>query len=198
VTTIQGVLYAALGRPSLLKPNNLPREIRDEEETFRERVQTECDVGLRAVDRGTQVSGLRSRQKATESDETESYVTYPAEMETLISPTYRVYVGGPSDLVSAFAEALESPQRLLYLGRSDDLVVIPTVDVVEATKVTEPATLDCVVPGADGETTLLPVAPDYRGTYTEHPGELKTVSVDGGTVDEYWETTAGERFVYVT
>lgn len=197
VTTIQGMLYNALGRPSLLKPNELPKNVRDDEESFREAVQTECDIGIRVIEEGERLTGLRSRQKAPRSDNLE-YVTYPAEMETIIQPTYRIYVGGPSRLVDAFESGLRNPQRPLYLGRSDDLVDIEDVSRTEANRVEESAELDCVVPGGTDEPVLLPVSPDYRGRYTEHPGELKTVSVSGGVVDQYLETENGERFVYVT
>lgn len=197
ITTLQGLLYNALGRPSLLKPNNLDKEVRDNEEDFRERVQTDCQFGIRVVDAGEQTTGLRSRQKAINKSEM-SYVTYVAKMETIIAPTYRVYIGGPDDLLTTFESGLENPQRPLSLGRSDDFVEVSDIEVVPVTEQNRTAEVDCVVPGAENDPVLLPVAPDYRGRYTEHPGELKTVSVSGGTVDSYFETDSGERFVYVT
>ncbi|MEZ3118169.1 CRISPR-associated protein Cas5 [Halobaculum sp. MBLA0147] len=194
VTTIQGLLYAAMGRPSLLRPNNLPKDVRDDEEAFRERVQTECAFGERVLEPGVRTAGLKSRQKRARED---GYITSPARQESLIGPTYQIYVGGPTELLSAFAAALRDPQRLLYLGRSDDLVDVRDVSRTTATHHAETADLECVTPGASGEPTLLPVSPDYRGRYTTHPGEVKTVSVEGGTVDSYYETKEGERFVYL-
>lgn len=196
VTTIQGLLYAAMGRPSLLRPNDLPNSVRDREETFRDRVQTDCAFGQRVIDSGVTTSGLWSKQKRSSSGQT-GYLRSPAQRESLIQPTYRIYVGGPTDLLDAFAAALRDPQRLLYLGHSDSLVEVCDVTRTTATQVSESATLDCVVPGEGDDPTLLPVAPDYRGQYTTHPGELKTVSPTGGPVDEYYQTETGDRFVYL-
>lgn len=194
VTTVQGLLYAAMGRPSLLRPNRLPNDVRDDEESFRERVETECAFGERVVEPGVWTAGLRSREKRARDD---GYITTPTRQESLIGPTYRIYVGGPPELLDAFAAALRDPQRLLYLGRSDDLVEVRDVTRTTATYCDEPAELDCVTPGASGDPTLLPVSPDYRGRYTTHPGEVKTVSPDGGPVDGYYETADGEQFVYL-
>ena len=200
VPTLQGLLYAAMGRPSLLRPNSLNKDVRDQEESFRARVEGDCDFAIRVLAEGTTLSSLRKRQKATESGDAESYVGYPAEMETLIAPTYRIYVGGPDDLLSAFQSVLDDPVRMLYLGRSDDLVDIRDVDVTTAELVEEEAQLDCVIPGGGNEVNLLPIEPDRRAGRTTQPGRVATVSVSGGTVDSYYETEdeMSERFVYVT
>lgn len=199
ITTIQGMLYAAMGRPSLLQPNQLPNDVRSQEEDFRQRVRDECRFGERVVDRSGNITSLRSRQKAASGKTEEAYVTYPTQAETLIQPTYRIYVTGPDDLLSAFEYALENPQRMLYLGRSDDMVDIEEVDVTSATHIEEEATVNCVVPGADRDPVLLPVSPDYRGRYgAGHPGQVKTVSIGGGDVDEYYQTDDDEQFVFVT
>lgn len=197
VTTIQGLLYAAMGRPSLLRPNNLPNDVRAEEEEFRERVQTECRIGERVLDSGTRTAGLRSRQKRERPGNEGAYLTTPAQMESLIEPTFRIYIGGPAELLDSFAAALDDPQRLLYLGGSDDLVDVQSVTQTTATYHEETAELDCVTPGAGDDPTLLPVSPDYRGRYTTHPGEVKTVSPSGGEVTGYYESAGGEQFVYL-
>lgn len=196
VTTIQGLLYAAMGRPSLLRPNNLPNSVRDREEEFRDRVQTTVAFGQRVLDEGIVTNGLWSKQKRSRSGDT-GYLRSPAQRESVIQPSYRVYIGGPADLLDTFAAALRDPQRLLYLGHSDGLVQISDVTRTVATLVTDSARLECVVPGPGENPTLLPVAPDYRGRYTTHPGELKTVSPSGGTVDEYYKTESGDQFVYL-
>ncbi len=196
ITTIQGLLYAAMGRPSLLQPNNLPNSTRDREEEFRERVQTTCAFGQRVLQDGTVTSGLWSKQKRERAGET-GYLRSPAQRESLIQPAYRIYIGGPAELINTFTAALRDPQRLLYLGHSDALVEIADITRTAATRVSETENLDCVVPGSGENPTLLPVAPDYRRGRSTHPGELKTVSPSGGTVDEYYETKSGEQFVYV-
>jgi hypothetical protein len=119
-------------------------------------------------------------------------------METLISPTYRMYVGGPDDLLESFQEALQDPERLLYLGRSDDLVDVRDVDLISVQRMADETTLDCVTPGPGADVTLLPVEPDYRSGLTTQPARVETVSATGGQVDGYYETSDGERFVYLT
>jgi CRISPR-associated Cas5-like protein len=199
VTTIQGLLYAALGRPSLLQPNQLPNDLRRDEEAFRERVRDECRFGERVLDRGTQSQSLRSRQKAASSKDEEAYVTYPTQAQTILAPSYQIYIGGPDQLLEAFESALRDPERLLYLGRSDDLVTIRDIDILKTEYVDEQASLDCVVPGGGGDPVLLPVRPDYRDRYSaRHPGKVRTVSISGGPVDGYFETSDGDRFVYIT
>ncbi len=196
IPTIQGLLYAAMGRPSLLRPNNLPTDVRAEEEAFRERVRESCAFGERVLDAGTRTSGLWSRQKRSRSGDT-GYLRSPGQRESLIGPRYQIYVGGPSSLLDAFAAALRDPQRLLYLGHSDCLVDVRSVTRTTATRHETTTELDCVTPGADGEPTLLPVTPDYRDGRTTRPGTVKTVSPSGGTADAYYETTSGERYTYL-
>lgn len=201
VPTIQGLIYAALGRPSLLQATRygeLDTELRDAEEEFRARVENECSFGLRVLESGTDHTSLRSRHKASSSRSDTAYITYPAQMETLIAPTYRIYVGGPSTLLDAFESALRDPERLLYLGRSDDLVDITDIEQCTATYVDEEASLDCVTTGPGEDATLLPVEPDRRSGRTTDPARVTTVSVAGGTVSGYYETANGERFVYLT
>lgn len=198
IPTLQGLLYAAMGRPSLLQPNQLPNDIRNQEEEFRERVQENCRFGQRIIDQGYRTQSLRSRHKASRSGEDEAYVSYPTQAETIIAPTYQFYVGGPTDLLDTFAASLRDPQRLLYLGRSDDMVDVHDVDRLEATRVNETTSLDCVIPGAGKEPTLLPIRPDYRDGRSNHPAQVRTVSLFGGEVDQYFATEDGDQFVYIS
>jgi CRISPR-associated Cas5-like protein len=198
IPTLQGLLYAAMGRPSLLQPTQLSNDVRNQEEEFRERVQNECQFGQRIIDEGYRTQSLRSRHKATRSSTDEAYVSYPTQAETIIAPTYRFYVTGPTELLDKFAESLRNPKRLLYLGRSDDMVSIRNVNTLQAELVDEGATLDCVIPGAGKEPVLLPVQPDYRDGRSNHPAQVRTVSVFGGEVDEYYQAEDGDKFVYIT
>jgi len=200
IPTLQGLLYAALGRPSLLLSSSgaLDTDVRSQEEQFRKHVQEACRFGLRALDVGESQTSLRSRHKATKSGEDRPYLTYVAQTETLLGPTFRMYVGGPEEEIITFANALRDPERLLYLGRSDDLVDVRDIEVVEPDHKSGQTRLDCVVPGPGDEPTLLPVEPDYRDGRTTKPARVETVSLTGGEVDSYFETTDGERFVFLT
>lgn len=197
IPTLQGLIYAALGRPSLL---SVGRHSADKtEEAFRERVREKCRFGVRICKDGIQQTSLRQRHKASRPEREKAYNTYVAQTETLISPTFRMYVSGPIALVETFADALRDPERLLYLGRSDDLVEMQDVDVCKAERVDESANLDCVIPGTgDGDPSLLPVEPDQRDGRTQQPARVKTVSLDGGEVESYYETTDGEQVVFLT
>lgn len=201
IPTIQGLLYAALGRPSLLQATQygeLENDVRDQEEDFRERVRRVCSFGIRVVDGGTTHTNLRSRHKASKNDDDRPFITYVAQREALQSPTYRMYVGGPDELLATFQAALKEPERLLYLGRSDDLVDIRDIEIQDVTHVAESATLDCVVPGPGDDPTLLPTEPDERDYPRKDPARVETVSIDGGEVDSYYETEDGDRFIYLT
>ena len=202
VTTLQGMLYAALGRPSLLlqsgRQRTMDKSTYDAEREFRAFVEEECRFGIRVIDSGTEHTGLRKLHKKTRSEDEREFLTYVTNLETLISPTYRIYVTGPDELLSEFAAALRDPERLLYLGRSDDLVDIRDVEQTTATYVEESATVDCAIPGAGDNPTMLPVKADTQEGRRKQPSQVKTVAVDGGQVDAYYSTPHGERFVFLT
>lgn len=203
VTTLQGMLYAALGRPSLLMQDHHSRRTMEKstfnaEREFREYVQEECRFGIRITESGTTQESLRNLHKKATSDADEAFMTYVTNVETLISPTYRMYVTGPQDLLGDFADALVDPERLLYLGRSDDLVDIRDVDQTTAEKVEQQTTIDCAISGAGEDPTMLPVEPDTKQGRSTQPSRVTTIAATGGEVDSYYETSDGERFVFLT
>lgn len=201
VTTLQGLLYAALGRPSLLmqsRGRTMEKSTFDEEREFRSHVQETCRFGIRVVESGQTHVGLRNLQKKASSKDDWEFISYVTNVETLVSPTYRMYVTGPEDLLDEFEGALSEPERLLYLGRSDDLVDIRDVDQTGADRVKEPASVDCAIPGPGNELTMLPVRPDTKQGRRTQPSEVKTVAARGGEVEAYYETTDNERVVFLT
>ena len=202
VTTLQGMLYAALGRPSLLlqggRGRTLDKSTFDAEREFRKHVQDECRFGINVLEPGDTHTGLRKLHKKASSKQDREFMTYVTNVETLVSPTYRMYVTGPDELLSEFEHALEDPERLLYLGRSDDLVDIRDVNVVSADRVEERTTVDCAIPGAGDDPTMLPVEADTKVGRRTQPSRVKTVAANGGKVDAYYETTDGEQFVFLT
>jgi CRISPR-associated Cas5-like protein len=203
VTTLQGMLYAALGRPSLLMQDHHSRRTMekstfDAERDFRDYVEDECRFGIRMVESGGIHNGLRNLHKQARSDDEREFLTYVTNVETLVSPRYRMYVTGPDDLLKEFEGALEDPERLLYLGRSDDMVDILDVDLTNADRRDESASLDCAIPGAGDDPTMLPVESDTKTGRRTQPSRVKTVAVKGGQVDAYYETPDGEQFVFLT
>lgn len=202
VTTLQGMLYAALGRPSLLlqggRGRTLDKDSFDAERNFRERVQDECQFGIRIVEPGDEFTGLRKLHKKARSEDEREFITYVTNVETLISPTYRMYVTGPHELLEEFRGGLEDPERLLYLGRSDDLVDIREVDLVTADRVEEATTVDCAIPDVGDSPTMLPVEADTKVGRRTKPSRVKTVAARGGEVNTYYEAPDGEQFVFLT
>jgi len=202
VTTLQGLLYAALGRPSLLlqggRQRTLDKSTFDAEREFRDRVQEKCRFGIRILESGTEHTDLRNRHKKARTEDEYEFGTYVANVESLIGPTYRMYVSGPDSLLDAFADALEDPERLLYLGRSDDFVDIHDVDRTTAERIEEEATVDCAIPGAGENPTMLPVKADTKVGRQKQPSEVKTVAANGGDVEGFYQTTDGERIVFIT
>lgn len=202
VTTLQGMLYAALGRPSLLlqggRGRTLDKDSFDEEREFRAHVQDECKFGIRIVDAGDDFTGLRKLHKKARNNNKREFLTYVTNVETLISPTYRMYVTGPESLLNEFHEALEDPERLLYLGRSDDLVDIRDVDLVTAEQVEQRTNIECAVPGEGDNPTMLPVEADTKVGRQKKPSRVKTIAAHGGEVDSYYKAPDDERFVFLT
>lgn len=203
VTTLQGLLYAALGRPSLLMQDHhsrrtMEKESVDAERDFRARVREQCRFGVRIVDEGEDHEGLRNLHKKARSENDEEFITYVTNVETLISPTYRMYVSGPSEMLTSFQAALEDPERLLYLGRSDDFVDVRDTDVVDAQRVEATATVDCAIPGTGDNPTMLPIEPDQKDGRSTQPSRVKTVAANGGKTDSYYEAPDGERIVFLT
>lgn len=202
VTTLQGLIYAAIGRPSLLlqggRGRTMDKTSFDAEREFREHVQEECRFGIRIVEAGTQRTGLRKLHKKESNKNEREFLTYVTNVETLVSPTYRMYVTGSERLLEEFEGGLRDPERLLYLGRSDDLVDITEVDLTTADRVEEHTTLDCAVPGAGENPTMLPVEADTKVGRRKQPSCVKTVAAEGGEVDTYYQASDGERFVFIT
>jgi CRISPR/Cas system-associated protein Cas5 (RAMP superfamily) len=202
VTTLQGLLYAALGRPSLLlqggRGRTLDKGSFDEEREFRAHVQDECRFGIRIIDPGDEYTGLRKLHKKASSKQDREFLTYVANVETLISPTYRMYVTGPQALLEAFHEALEDPERLLYLGRSDDLVDIRDVNLTSAEQIDQQTSVECAIPGEGESPTMLPVEADTKVGRRKEPSRVKTVAAHGGEVDTYYNTPDNEQFVFLT
>ncbi|XGI83422.1 CRISPR-associated protein Cas5 [Halorutilales archaeon Cl-col2-1] len=207
VTTLQGMLYAALARPSLLfqsgRSRYIPKDLRDDEEEFRREVQDKCQFGIRVIEQGKEYNGLKTRQKMEDKrgQNDARYKSYVTNEETLIEPTFRIYIteNGGEEYLDIFKQALEDPSRMLYLGRSDDIVDVCDVHLIEAEKVNKTKSLDCVVPSAEGEhLEMLPVEPDHRSGRSTKPPRVKAVSIDGAEVGSYYRTSDGEEFVFIT
>lgn len=206
LTTIRGMLYAAWGRPSLLGQGSshgrtMEKEIVESEQTFREEFEAETAVGIRILNDPVSKRDLRTRKKVARSSADQKYISYPVEEETLLFPTYRVYITSDKERCGAIADAFRDPERLLYLGRSDNLVDIR--DVTEARLVQhmdERFLDDVIVANGDGdEPMMLPVRTERIGSYSGRPAEVQLVTY-GGTVESYYtleDASEDAPFVFI-
>lgn len=182
VTTIRGLIYAALGRPSLLnqdrKPYRISKDIVDKEREFRENFQEKTDISVQIKDRGIIDSNLRTRMKLGRSDDDNKYKTYVAQSETILYPTYIAYIkSDDSELFESIYDALKNPERPLYLGRSDDIVDIKSITKHNYKQSTTPSEVKIYTKGAGGENmVMLPIKSDFKSTYSTKPSQSKLIS----------------------
>lgn len=196
LTTIRGMLYAAWGRPSLLgqgssRGRTMEKEAVEREQSFREEFEAATTIGIRVLDGPTSKRDLRTRQKVARSGD-RAYISYPAEEETLLFPTYRVYVAGDEEQCQAVAEAFRDPERLLYLGRSDNLVDVRNVTETRLVHHDDEQVLeDVMIPDGNGDDpVMLPVRTERIGSYNGRPPEVQLVT-HGGTVESYYTLSDG-------
>lgn len=206
LTTIRGMIYNALGRPSLLlqyhaSVRTMDKADVDTEAEFRREFEERTAIGLRVLDAGIPTTHFASFHKRSEKrgGNKQTYGPGIGNVDVLVEPTFRVYFGSADDdLLAAVYQALADPQRPLYLGRSDDLVIIDDLDLVPAEHIEESATLDCVVPGGNANADRIEMLPTRSETIgrSANAATGRTVSIDGGGVDSYYSID-DDRFVFI-
>lgn len=78
---------------------------------------------------------IRGKEKDVRSTPS-SFPSSPMHRSFLVQPAYRVYLSSEDyELLDALVDALRRPRRPLYLGQSDDVVVVQTVQRVQITQV---------------------------------------------------------------
>ena len=225
LTTIRGMLYNALGRPSLLQQYHYssrtqPKEQVDAECDFRAEFEDRTAIGLRIIEPGIETTHFRStfkrNEKDRESDDPDDHATYNraiANCDTLIQPTFRVYLadfgekgtdaaeGDDASLLDTLRERLLDPARPLYLGRSDDLVIVENLEILRAERVvlSDLTTLNCVMPGGEGESIeMLPIKTETISGHTSSAAQSRTVSIDGGLASKFYNPDdSDEPFVFI-
>lgn len=190
--TIRGMLYAAWGRPSLLnqgtgRRRTMEKDHVEAEKAFRNEIEADTSIGIRIIDEPISKRDLRTRKKVSESADPYRYNSTPTTEETLISPTYRIYIAGDPNHCSEIARAFRDPERLLYLGQSGNLVDIQDVTETHLQQHdSEQYLADVIVPNGDGNNpTMLPVSSEQIESRSVRPGEVQYVT-QGGTVNTYY------------
>jgi CRISPR-associated Cas5-like protein len=186
VTTVRGVCYAALNRPSLLNQDSKPytpnKETIDTEREFRQMFEQTTRVSVQSPinpNNNTQTD-LRKRMKVSRSDDKKTYKTYVAQEQSLISPEFIAYMEFTDEsLKNSVKSALNNPQRLLYLGHSDDLV---DISVSEEKYTSVDKCQDQIYAPINNESEvqnpiLLPIKSDYKGTYSTRPAQSRLIGI---------------------
>lgn len=203
LTTLRGVIYSAFARPSLLNQEShhyrhIDKEEFESEYNYRKQFEENTRIGIIVEDRGLIDTDLRTRQKKTRSETDEkAFLTYVAEEETILSPTYRVFISSDDQsLLQDISDALEKPERPLYLGRSDDIVDVKVEGIKSSSYIESQTEFDSViVPESPNESFLLPIEMETVSR-SANPAKLQLVGF-GGSVDSYYQTEDGKEFVFI-
>ncbi len=111
ITTIYGLIANALG-------------LRQDDYSLMDNI---C-IGLSIEKWGEEVDSYSNILKSTRSGPTYYYST-SVMRQKIIKPQFYIYVLAKEDLIARIEDALKDPDRLLYLGESDDLVEISQIEV---------------------------------------------------------------------
>ncbi len=147
-TTIRGFLANALG----WNQDSYYRELRGDSRNL----LYDLRIGIEVVSYGEPNAELAKILKLIPrvSGYQRSFPSSPMHREFLVKPHYRIYISGPDSMIEEIASALNSPQRPLYLGQSDDMIdyTQPSMVKVEETKGTE---LDSIAEGVHPDCDVL-------------------------------------------
>lgn len=213
LTTLRGMIYSGMARPSLLRQDyhttrTMKKEAVEEEYEFRKNFEESTSIGIEVLDKGTMKSDLRNRFKhggrsgeIGNSDGENISLTYVTQHETVIHPSYRVTVLSEEDTyIEDVVEVLKDPRRVLYLGNSDNMVEVRDVKTSNFTQVKDERSFESlVVPNSTGENMeMLPIEMEsFEGRGTADRGESCLVSYNTTRYSEYYEPDSEELDVTV-
>jgi CRISPR-associated protein Cas5h len=168
-TTLRGLIANALG---------LPRDSFEVQEWFKIGIKPE---GYPQRNR-EMAKLLKFIKRDKETHYLRAFPSSPMHKEFLVSPQYKVYLIGEKSKITQTYKALRDPQRPLYLGTSDDLIDIDTIELVDIEKVQSDevySILDGVYAGCAIENIPYRFVPirDKKGRIKEVHVEYKLVSI---------------------
>lgn len=208
LTTVRGMIYNAMARPSLLfqdyhTTRTVDKDLINEEYEFRKRFESSTHMGIEVVDEGIMKSDLRTRMKHggrsgelgnTGGDNIS--LSYVAKHQTIVNPRYLVTMMSESErYIEATREALNNPRRILYLGTSDNLVDVKDISTSGFEEVNESLSSDRIVmPNSSGDSMeMLPIKMEsFEGRGTADRGESQVVSYGNAESDSHYEPTDTE------
>ncbi|MBU7027647.1 MAG: CRISPR-associated protein Cas5 [Theionarchaea archaeon] len=160
-TTIRGLLECAMG---------LPRD------SFY--LQDKIKIGIGPLGHPEKITELSRILKLVARQKERTYMdkfpSAPMFKTFLVNPQYRIYVAGEGELIEEIKKKLKDPERVCYLGQSDDMVDVHNVFQTEIQK-EKSAVISSVIEGVfEGcEVIRLP----YRFVNNGKNVEMKVVSL---------------------
>jgi len=160
-TTIRGLLECAMG---------LPRD------SFY--LQDKIKIGIGPLGHPEKITELSRILKLVVRQKERTYMdkfpSAPMFKTFLVNPQYRIYVAGEGELIEEIEKKLKDPERVCYLGQSDDMVDVHNVFQTEIQK-EKNAVISSVIEGViEGcEVIRLP----YRFVNNGKNVEMKVVSL---------------------
>ena len=118
-TTIRGMISNALG---LQRDNYF--------------LQEKIKIGIAVRDFGFKNTEMAKilKLKENKNHPVRDYPSSPMFREYIVNPKYKIYLGGDENTINKIRNAIESPERPLYLGQSDDIIDLsssPLMDIEE-------------------------------------------------------------------
>ncbi|MBU7039073.1 MAG: CRISPR-associated protein Cas5 [Theionarchaea archaeon] len=160
-TTIRGLLECAMG---------LSRD-----SYF---LQDKVMIGIEPVGRVERVTEmckiLKLVTRQTERTFVERFPSAPMFKTFLVNPKYRIYLVGENELMEEIARKLKDPERVCYLGQSDDMVDISHIEVTDVHQ-EKSALVSSVVEGVHEDCEVVKVP--YRFVNDGEDVEMRVISV---------------------
>lgn len=117
---------------------------------------------------------LKLVTRQTERTFMERFPSAPMFKTFLVNPRYRIYLAGEDELIREIQLRLKDPERVCYLGQSDDMVDVYDVVLVEVQK-ERSAVISSVVEGVHENCEIIKVP--YRFVNEGKDVEMKVISV---------------------
>jgi len=185
-TTVRGLIECALG----LSRNSY----------F---LQNKLKIGIEPLNQPEKITELSRILKFVPRQKKRTYQknfpSTPMFKSFLVNPHYRIYLAGKNELITRIAEKLQTPERPIYLGQSDDMVDIHNVISVEI-DTEESSTLSSVLEGVieNCEVIKVPYSFVNKGKHVE----MKVVSIpkemplELGEEIKCWRFDIGNIFLF--
>jgi CRISPR-associated protein Cas5h len=185
-TTIRGLLECAIG---------LPRDSYYLQDKIRIGIQPFGDP--EKITELSRILKLVTRQK--ERTYLDKFPSAPMFRTFLVNPLYRIYLTGADAVLMEIEEKLKDPERICYMGQSDDMVDIRNVFLMEIHK-EKSTVISGIIEGVleDCEVVRLP----YRFVNNGKDVEMKVISVPKslsvnlGKEVECWRFDTGDVILF--